>query len=85
MEKTGTATGYVFKEDTIGNRKVLPDVDSPFGRRMVRHYDTEDGPPPEIGAWGCSTGSGIISLVGKCRNVETSQCNVGERHPLGQK
>ena len=39
----------------------LPGVDNPFGRRMVRHYDAEVMPPPEIGAWGCSTGSGIIS------------------------
>ena len=36
-------------------------VDNPFGRRMVRHYDAEDRPPPEIGAWGCSTGSEMIS------------------------
>ena len=27
--------------DTIGNRKVLPGVDNPFGRRMVRHYDRQ--------------------------------------------
>ena len=71
-------------KDTIGNRKVLPGVDNPFGRRMVRHYDAEDRPPPGIGAWGCSTGS-ETKLVGKCRNVETSQCNVDERHPLCQK
>ena len=48
--KPETATGYVFKKDTIGNRKVLPGVDNPFGRRMVRHYDAEGRPPPEIGA-----------------------------------
>ena len=46
---------------TIGNRKFLPGVDNPFGRRMVRHHDAEDRPPPEIGAWGCSTGSEVIS------------------------
>ena len=50
MEYTGTATGYDFKKQTIGNHKVLPSVDNPFGRRMVRHYDAEDGPPPEIEA-----------------------------------
>ena len=52
--------GMTFKKDTIGNRKVLSGVDNPFGRRMVRHYDAEDRPPPGIGAWGCSTGSEII-------------------------
>ena len=35
------------------------------------------------------SGRGVVrrgqgQSVGKCRNVETSQCNVGERHPLGQ-
>ena len=34
---------------TIGNRKVLPGVDNPFGRRMVRHYNAEDRPPQESG------------------------------------
>ena len=36
------------------------------------------------------SGRGVVRwgqgyLVGKCRNVETSQCNVRERHPLWQK
>ena len=36
------------------------------------------------------SGRGVVrrgqgQLVGKCRNVGRSQCNVGERHPLGQK